>query len=82
MFLAAQVSIYPLRQAHFSPAIGKALDIFREHGLTQDMGAMSTVISGEDEALFAALKEVFQMLAEQGELVMMVTFSNACPVGK
>lgn len=82
MSLAAQVSIYPLRQARFSPSIGKALDIFRAHGLTVEMGAMSTVISGEDEALFAALKEVFQSLAEQGELVMMVTFSNACPVGK
>ncbi|MFH1638908.1 MAG: YkoF family thiamine/hydroxymethylpyrimidine-binding protein [Chloroflexota bacterium] len=82
MFLAAQVSIYPLRQAHFSPAIGKALDIFRERGLTVEMGAMSSVVSGEDEALFPALKEVFQGLAEKGELVMLVTFSNACPVGK
>jgi len=82
MSLAAQVSIYPLRQAHFSPAIGKALDIFREHHLTVEMGAMSSVISGEDEALFSALKDVFQKLAEQGELVMLVTLSNACPVGK
>jgi hypothetical protein len=41
---------------------------------------MSTVISGEDEILFAALREVFLQTAAQGQLVMVVTFSNACPV--
>jgi uncharacterized protein YqgV (UPF0045/DUF77 family) len=82
MPVAAQVSIYPLRQQHFTPAIGKALDIFRVHGLNVEMGAMSTIVSGEDEPMFAALKEVYQGLAEKGELVMIVTFSNACPVGK
>lgn len=82
MAVAAQVSIYPLRQQRFSPAIGKALDIFRAKGLNVEMGAMSSIISGEDEPLFTALKEVYQTLADKGELVMMVTLSNACPVGK
>ncbi len=82
MAVAAQVSIYPLHQAHFSPAIGKALDIFRAHGLSVEMGAMSSIISGEDEPFFTALKEVYQSLAEKGELVMIVTLSNACPVGE
>jgi uncharacterized protein YqgV (UPF0045/DUF77 family) len=82
MPVAAQVSIYPLRQSHFGPAIGKALDIFRAKGLNVEMGAMSSVISGEDGPLFAALQEVYQGLADKGELVMIVTLSNACPVGK
>jgi uncharacterized protein YqgV (UPF0045/DUF77 family) len=82
MPVAAQVSIYPLRQSHFTPAIGKALDIFRAKGLNVEMGAMSTIVSGEDEPMFAALKEVYESLAEKGELVMIVTLSNACPVGK
>ena len=82
MPVAAQISIYPLRQSHFSPAIGKALDIFRSRGLNIEMGAMSTIVSGDDGPLFTALKEVYQALAEKGELVMIVTLSNACPVGK
>ena len=82
MDIAAQVSIYPLRQQHFSPAIGKAADAFRQHGLNTEVGAMSTVISGNADALFGALKEVFTGLADKGELVMIVSFSNACPVGK
>lgn len=82
MPVAMQISIYALRQQHFSPSIGKALDIFRAKGLNVEMGAMSTIVSGESEPLFAALKEVYESLAEKGELVMIVTLSNACPVGK
>ena len=80
MFLAAQVSIYPLRQPRLSPAIDKALGIFEQRGLEVTPGTMSSVVSGDDEALFTAIKEVFQQTSEQGEVVMIITLSNACPV--
>ena len=82
MFLAAQVSMYPLRQPSLSPAIDKALAIFRSHGLNVTPGAMSSLVSGEDEALFQAIKEAFQQTAEEGELVMTLILSNACPVNR
>ena len=78
--IAAQVSLYPLRQASLSSAIDQALQIFREHGLSVEPGAMSTLITGDDAALFAALQEAFRRVAEQGQVVMLVTLSNACPV--
>jgi len=81
MFISAQVSIYPLRQSYFSPTIEKATETFRKHGLTVDVGTMSTIVSGEDKAVFEALREAFMDIAEKGALVMMVTFSNTCPVG-
>lgn len=77
--IAAQVSLYPLRQASLAPAIVEALDIFRKHGLEVEPGAMSTIITGDDEAVFAALQEVFRYVAEQGQVVMIATFSNTCP---
>jgi len=80
MFLAAQVSIYPLRQQSLSGAIDEALDIFNEHELDVVPGSMSSVISGEDEVLFNAIKKVVQKTSEQGEVVVIATFSNACPV--
>jgi tRNA-Thr(GGU) m(6)t(6)A37 methyltransferase TsaA len=40
---------------------------------------MSSVIAGDDAAVFAALQEAFRRVAEQGQVVMVVTFSNACP---
>jgi uncharacterized protein YqgV (UPF0045/DUF77 family) len=80
MGIAAQVSLYPLRQASLSPAIDEALQIFRGHGLDVEPGAMSTLIAGDDAAVFAALQEAFHCAAEQGQVVMVVTLSNACPV--
>ena len=78
--IAAQVSLYPLRQESLSPAIDEALRIFREHGLEVTPGAMSTSLVGDDAATFAALQEAFRRAAEQGHVVMVATFSNACPV--
>jgi uncharacterized protein YqgV (UPF0045/DUF77 family) len=78
--ITAQVSLYPLRQQSLSPAIDEALRIFREHSLDVELGAMSTLISGDDAAIFAALQDAFRRVARQGHVVMVVTFSNACPV--
>lgn len=78
--IAAQVSLYPLRQKSLSPAIEKALQVFRERDLEVEPGAMSSLITGDDAAVFAALQEAFRHAAGQGEVVMVATFSNACPV--
>jgi len=78
--ITAQVSLYPLGQESLSPAIDEALRICREHGLDVEPGAMSSLITGDDTAIFAALQEVFRRVAEQGQVVMVTTFSNACPV--
>ena len=79
MRISAQVSLYPLGQVSLSPAIDEALCIFREHGLDTDPGAMSTMITGESAAVFDALQQAFRRAAERGQVVMVVTFSNACP---
>jgi hypothetical protein len=41
---------------------------------------MSSVVSGEAEEVFRAIKEVFLKSAGLGPVSMVVTFSNACPV--
>jgi uncharacterized protein YqgV (UPF0045/DUF77 family) len=78
--IAAQVSLYPLRQESLSPAIDELLAVLQAHGLQVEPGAMSSLIVGDDEAIFAALQEAFRRAAEQGHVVMVATFSNACPV--
>ena len=80
MAISAQVSLYPLRQQRLTPAIDEALRVFQEYGLDIAPGSMSTVITGDDAAVFAVLQEVFRRTAEQGHVVMTVTFSNACPM--
>jgi uncharacterized protein YqgV (UPF0045/DUF77 family) len=78
--VSAQVSLYPLRRKKLSPAINAALAAFRGHGLEVQPGPMSSIVTGDDEAVFAALREAFCRAAEQGEVVMEITLSNACPV--
>jgi uncharacterized protein YqgV (UPF0045/DUF77 family) len=81
MHVSAQVSLYPLRQPRLTPVIKESLDLLRELGLRVEPGAMSTVIVGEQDVVFAALKEVFGRAAAAGDLVMHVAVSNACPLG-
>jgi len=78
--ITAQVSLYPLRQESLAPAIGEALQIFRESALEVEPDTMSTLLIGDDTTIFAALQEAFCQAAKQGQVVMVVTFSNACPV--
>jgi uncharacterized protein YqgV (UPF0045/DUF77 family) len=77
--LTAQVSLYPLRQDHLSPAIDAALALWRERGLDVQPGSMSTLIAGDEAAVWEALRAAFAAAAANGETVMVVTVSNACP---
>jgi uncharacterized protein YqgV (UPF0045/DUF77 family) len=77
--IAAQVSLYPLRQRSIGPSIREAVRVLREHGLETRIGEMSTLVWGEEQAVFAALEEAFHRAAESGDTVMVVTLSNACP---
>jgi uncharacterized protein YqgV (UPF0045/DUF77 family) len=65
-----------------SPVIEQALHVFQTHGLAVRPGDMSTLVTGDDEAVFASLKELFAQAAQQGDVVMVVTLSNACPMSE
>jgi uncharacterized protein YqgV (UPF0045/DUF77 family) len=82
MGITAQFSLYPLRQKSLSPAIEAALGVLHERALQLEPGSMSTLITGDDAAIFAALHEAFRVAAAQSEVVMVVTFSNACPAAQ
>jgi uncharacterized protein YqgV (UPF0045/DUF77 family) len=80
MIASAQISIYPLRQERLGPAVAAVGAALAGHGLTAQVGPMSTTVVGEAGAIFAALAEAFGTAAEQGDVVMTVTLSNACPI--
>jgi tRNA-Thr(GGU) m(6)t(6)A37 methyltransferase TsaA len=78
--LTAQVSLYPLRRESLAPTIDRALDIFHRRGLRVRPGPMSTHLSGDVVEIFRALQQAFEKNAsDDGDLVMAVTLSNACP---
>jgi len=80
MTITAQVSVYPLGQPVLEPPIQQAIARLLAAGLIMEYGSMSTVIAGEMDVVFATLREVFGELADQGHVIMSVTFSNACPL--
>jgi uncharacterized protein YqgV (UPF0045/DUF77 family) len=78
--VTAQVSLYPLRQKSIGPTIREAVRVLCQRGLKVRIGEMSTLVWGEEQAVFAALEEAFRRAAERGDTVMAVTLSNACPM--
>jgi uncharacterized protein YqgV (UPF0045/DUF77 family) len=80
MQVSAQISLYPLKQERLAPAIEMAWKVLEESQLNLKKGDMSTVVIGEAEVVFRAIKEAFLKTAEMGPVSMVVTLSNACPV--
>lgn len=78
--ISAQISLYPLGCSDLGPAIGAFIETLEAHGLSCEMGAMSTVVWGDDEIVFSALREAYRRVAELGPAVLQVTLSNACPL--
>jgi uncharacterized protein YqgV (UPF0045/DUF77 family) len=78
--VTAQVSLYPLRQAHLSPAIQAAVAQFEAAGLDVWEGPMSTLVAGDLERVCASLRDAFATAATSGEVVLVVTLANGCPV--
>jgi len=56
------------------------LQIFQESALEVESDTMSTLLVGDEMTIISTLQEAFRHAAEQNQVVMVVTFSNACPV--
>lgn len=81
MSVSAQISIFPLRQQHLGPAVDAVRLALESQGLEPEVGPMSTVVTAEPDRIFAALREAFERAAATGDVAMVFTVSNACPVG-
>ena len=81
MTVSAQIAIYPLRAERLAPAVHAVSDALTARGLAPSVGPISTLVTGELDAVLDGLREVFRAAAEAGHVVMTVTLSNACPVG-
>lgn len=79
MKVQAEISLYPLRTTSLSKPIEKFCRSLEESGCEVSPGAMSTRVSGETDTLFDALRRAFQAAADDGQIVMTLKISNACP---
>ena len=79
MNVQAEVSLYPLRTATLAASIECFLERLRRSGVRVDVGAMSSRLAGECGEMFGALGEAFEAAARQGDVVVTVKVTNACP---
>ena len=81
MTVSAQIAIYPLWPERLGPAVHAVSDALTARGLAPSVGPMSTLVTGELDAVLDGLRVAFQAAAAAGHVVMTVTLFNACPVG-
>ncbi len=79
MKVQAEVRVYPLKSPRLSGPVNLFCQVLRSRGLHVQTRSMSTLLAGESQVLFEALKEAFQMVAHQNKVVVDLTISNACP---
>ncbi len=79
MKVQAEVSLYPLRTKHLSGPVAEFCRALRLRGLYVETRSMSTLVGGESEALFEALREGFETVARKTAIVVDLKISNACP---
>ncbi len=76
--VTCQFSLYPLREASLGPALERAMEGIRSVGLTPQVDSMSTYVEGDEDVVFEALRRAFRLSAEEAEVVLVATVSNAC----
>jgi len=79
MNVQAEISLYPLRTRKVGEAIEDFLHELENVGLMVDKGNMSSILAGDVDAVFPAVGAAFKAIAEDGQVVLVMKVSNACP---
>ena len=80
MKIQAEMSLYPLRTLTLAEPIQRFIRHLHQKNIEVKMGTMSSHISGDCKDLFHALSVAFEDVAQEGEMVLTVKVSNACPL--
>jgi len=78
MKIQAEVSVYPLREPHLSEPVAQFRNTLDRCGLAVKTRAMSTEIAGDSRDVFDCLREAFEQLAKDHDIVLVCKVSNAC----
>ncbi len=78
--ISCQFSLYPLRQPRITPVLEEVVQSLVDMGVEFEMGSMATILQGDEEQVFAALRRAFAVAAKRGDAVLVASISNGCPV--
>ena len=79
MKVPAEISLYPLRYSDLTRPIRQFIELLENNKLKVELGPMSSLIAGDSQVVFESLREAFEQLAKEYEVVMTAKISNACP---
>jgi uncharacterized protein YqgV (UPF0045/DUF77 family) len=79
MIIQAEISLYPLRESDVVPAIYDFVRRLEQAGLQVEVGAMSSLVSGESALVFSALREAYEAACLGGSRVLVVKVRNSSP---
>jgi uncharacterized protein YqgV (UPF0045/DUF77 family) len=77
--MGLQLSVYPLRQAHLGPAVRAAVGAAAAEGVDVRVGRLSTLVSGDEETVFRALRAAYAAARPHGPVVVVATLSSGLP---
>lgn len=77
----AQVSVYGVGDGNLNAAVEATINVVRSSGLPYTVGRTHTLIDADDDTvLFHTLRALYQAATAEGEVVVVATISNACPL--
>jgi len=79
MKVQAEISLYPLRQNELTKPIQQFVQVLENNKLKIELGPMSSLVTGDSQAVFENLQKAFERIAQKYEVVMTAKVSNACP---
>jgi len=79
MRVKGEVSIYPLRQNDLTSPIQQFVEGLKNNKLQVKVGPMSSLVAGDSQVVFESLREGFEQLAAEYEVVLTAKISNTCP---
>jgi len=74
--------LYPLRQENLAEPIDWFCELLQKDEIEVRIGPMSSLITAESDVIFRSLKEAFEKLAKEYQIVLIAKISNACPDSK
>jgi len=80
MKVEMEVSLYPLAEENFEHPVMDFVDVLKKHGCTVEHTPLSSVVTGESEKVFEALRLGYEQAAQKSGCVLIIKACNACPL--
>jgi uncharacterized protein YqgV (UPF0045/DUF77 family) len=77
--VGCQLSVYPLRQDDIGVPIREAIKAVRAKGCSVRVGNLSTLMTGSEDQVFAALRAAFRAAQRHGSAVVIATLTAGMP---